>query len=84
MNFELADDLRMLKDLVRKFVDAQLLPLEHAVLAREAAGQGSYLTKDEQAKGYHAKKQLHPLGRGRVARPSRHPHQPHRIHRLTP
>ena len=50
MNFELAEEHRMLKELVRKFVDAQLMPLENSVLAREAAGQGSYLTKEEQAK----------------------------------
>lgn len=49
MNFELADDHRMLKELVRKFVDAELMPLESGLLAREAAGQGSYLTKDELA-----------------------------------
>ena len=46
MNFELAEEHRMLKDLVRKFVDAQLMPLESDVLARETAGQGSYLTED--------------------------------------
>jgi len=50
VNFELAEEHRMLKDLVRKFVDAQLMPLESDVLARETAGQGSYLTKDEQAR----------------------------------
>ena len=50
MNFELAEEHRMLKELVRKFVDTQLMPLENSVLAREAAGQGSYLTKEEQAK----------------------------------
>ncbi len=50
MNFELAEEHRMLKDLVRKFVDTQLVPLEAEVLARDTAGKGSYLTKDEQAK----------------------------------
>jgi alkylation response protein AidB-like acyl-CoA dehydrogenase len=50
MNFELAEEHRMLKDLVRKFVDSQLVPLEAEVLARDTAGKGSYLTKDEQAK----------------------------------
>lgn len=50
MNFELAEEHRMLKELVRKFVDAQLVPLEGEVLARESAGKGSYLTKEEQAK----------------------------------
>jgi len=50
MNFELAEEHRMLKDLVRKFVDSQLVPLEGEVLARDTAGKGSYLNKDEQAK----------------------------------
>ena len=50
MNFELAEEHRMLKELVRKFVDAQLVPLETDVLARESSGKGSYLTKEEQAK----------------------------------
>jgi acyl-CoA dehydrogenase len=40
MDFELAEDHRMLKDLVGRFVDDELMPLEGAVLAREAAGQG--------------------------------------------
>ena len=34
MNFELAEEHKMLKDLVRKFVDSQLIPLESDVLAR--------------------------------------------------
>ena len=50
MNFELAEEHQMLKDLVRKFVDAQLMPLESDVLARETAGKGSYLTTEEQAR----------------------------------
>ena len=40
MNFELAEEHKMLKDLVRKFVDSQLIPLESDVLARETAGPG--------------------------------------------
>jgi len=40
MNFELAEEHRMLQDLVRRFVGDELLPLEPGVLAREAAGQG--------------------------------------------
>ena len=40
MNFELAEEHRMLKDLVSRFVVDELLPLEAGVLAREAAGQG--------------------------------------------
>ncbi|MBI3675417.1 MAG: acyl-CoA dehydrogenase [Proteobacteria bacterium] len=40
MDFELSEEHRMLKDLVRHFVDDELMPLEAGVLAREAAGQG--------------------------------------------
>jgi acyl-CoA dehydrogenase len=50
MNFELDEEHRMLKDLVSRFVKDELMPLEAAVLAREAAGQGVYLTKDEEKK----------------------------------
>jgi acyl-CoA dehydrogenase len=39
VNFELAEEHRMLKDLVRRFVADELMPLEAGVLAREAAGQ---------------------------------------------
>ena len=39
MNFEPIEEHRMLKDLVTRFVADELLPLEAAVLAREAAGQ---------------------------------------------
>ncbi len=47
MDFELIEEHRMLKDLVRRFVDDELMPLEAAVLEREAAGQGLVLTKEE-------------------------------------
>ncbi|MDT8279158.1 MAG: acyl-CoA dehydrogenase family protein [Erythrobacter sp.] len=47
MNFDLSHEHTMLKDLVGKFVRDQLLPLESSVLARESAGQGSYLTPQE-------------------------------------
>ncbi len=40
MDFELAEDHRMLKDLVARFVKDELMPLEGAVLAREAEGDG--------------------------------------------
>ena len=40
MDFELSEEHRMLKDLVRRFVDDELMPLEAGVLAREAAGAG--------------------------------------------
>ena len=47
MNFELADEHKMLKELVARFVREQLIPLEPAVLAREAAGQGLVLLPEE-------------------------------------
>ncbi len=40
MDFELSEEHRMLKDLVARFVKDELLPLEAAVLAREAEGKG--------------------------------------------
>lgn len=40
MDFEVSEEHRMLKDLVARFVYDELLPLEPAVLAREAAGEG--------------------------------------------
>jgi acyl-CoA dehydrogenase len=50
MDFELLEEHRMLKDLVRRFVDDELMPLEAGVLAREAAGQGLGLAQGEQAR----------------------------------
>lgn len=47
MNFELEEDHRVLKDLVGRFVRESLLPLEPAVLAREAAGGGMQLDAEE-------------------------------------
>src|SRR5580658_8850680 len=49
MEFALSEEHQMLKDLVRRFVDEQLMPLERAVLAREAAGGGAGLTDEERA-----------------------------------
>ena len=40
MDFELAEEHRMLKDLVAKFVRDELMPLEAGVMAREAEGKG--------------------------------------------
>jgi acyl-CoA dehydrogenase len=40
LDFELAEEHRMLKDLVARFVRDELMPLEPAVLAREAEGKG--------------------------------------------
>ncbi len=47
MNFELAEEHRMLKDLVRRFVADELMPLEAGVLAREAAGQSPAPSTEE-------------------------------------
>src|SRR5512146_330104 len=40
MDFELADEHRMLKELVARFVRDELMPLEAGVMAREAEGRG--------------------------------------------
>lgn len=47
MRFELDEEHRMLADLVQRFVRDELMPLEGAVLEREASGQGAYLTTEE-------------------------------------
>ena len=49
MNFELSEEHRMIKDLMARFVQDELLPLENAVLAREASGGGYLLTPEERA-----------------------------------
>jgi len=49
MPSELAEEHRMLADMVAKFVDRELMPLEKSVLAREAAGQKYGLTAEEEA-----------------------------------
>jgi alkylation response protein AidB-like acyl-CoA dehydrogenase len=49
MEFALSEEHQMLKDLVRRFVDDQLIPLEPVVLAREAAGGGTIVTPEERA-----------------------------------
>lgn len=48
MPMDLAEEHRMLADLVARFVDRELMPLEKAVLAREAAGQKFGLTAEEE------------------------------------
>jgi acyl-CoA dehydrogenase len=45
--FELSEEHRMLQELVAKFVDRDLIPLEKNVLAREMSGQKSALTPEE-------------------------------------
>jgi acyl-CoA dehydrogenase len=46
--FELSEEHRMLQDLVAKFIDRDVMPLEKAVLARETSGQKSSLTAEEE------------------------------------
>jgi acyl-CoA dehydrogenase len=47
MNFELAEEHRILLDLVARFVRENLMPLENKVLERDANGQGAYLSHEE-------------------------------------
>jgi acyl-CoA dehydrogenase len=47
MNFELDEDHRMIADLVRRFVEDELIPLESAVLDRAIAGEEVQLTPEE-------------------------------------
>jgi acyl-CoA dehydrogenase len=47
MHFELDEDHRMIADLAARFVRDHMLPLEGAVLARDAAGQGADPTPEE-------------------------------------
>jgi acyl-CoA dehydrogenase len=48
MTDEFSDEERMLLELVERFVDERLMPLERAVLAREADGRPLELTEDEE------------------------------------
>jgi acyl-CoA dehydrogenase len=50
MDFELSEEHRMLKDLVHRFVEDELLPLETGVLEREAKGQGLGIGEKEIAR----------------------------------
>ena len=50
MNFELDEEHRMLADLAERFVREEIYPLEAAVLARDAEGQGSELSPEEKAR----------------------------------
>ena len=47
---QMSEDHRMLHDLVAKFVDQELMPLEKNVLEREAAGGVGGLSAEEEAK----------------------------------
>jgi alkylation response protein AidB-like acyl-CoA dehydrogenase len=46
--FDIPEEHRMLQDLVAKFVDNELMPLESAVLKREIEGRPVYLTEAEE------------------------------------
>jgi acyl-CoA dehydrogenase len=50
VNFEIAEEHRMLKDLVARFVRDELAPLEAGVMAREAEGKGLGLGEAEAAR----------------------------------
>jgi acyl-CoA dehydrogenase len=50
MDFELCAEHRMVKELVARFVRDELVPMESAVLAREAVGEGLGLNPAEQKK----------------------------------
>jgi acyl-CoA dehydrogenase len=50
MQFELAEEHRMLKDLVRRFVDQELMPLEKAVMERDIASGRPGLSAEEHAR----------------------------------
>ncbi len=54
MMFELSEEHRMLRDLVAKFVDQELIPLEPAALAREIKGEKMGLSAEEEMR-LHAK-----------------------------
>ena len=58
MDFELAEEHRMLADLVQRFVRDELMPLEGAVLERDAAGQGAHLTAAERGRLDQVSKEL--------------------------
>ena len=49
MTVEFAEEERMLLDLVDRFIEDELMPLEKAVMAREAAGGPWALTAEEEA-----------------------------------
>jgi acyl-CoA dehydrogenase len=50
MDFALSDEHRMLKDLAQRFVKDELMPLEANVLARDASGQGIFISPEERAR----------------------------------
>ena len=58
MMFELSEEHRMLRDLVAKFVDQELIPLEPTLLAREIKGEKMGLNEAEEALLYARCKEL--------------------------
>lgn len=58
MDFELAEEHRMLRDLVERFVADELMPLETAVLERDANGNGAGLLQNERARLDQASKEM--------------------------
>jgi len=50
MDFSLTEEQTMLKDLVARFVQDELVPLESTILAREASGGGMALSDEERTK----------------------------------
>lgn len=58
MDFELAEEHRMLRDLVERFVSDELMPLETAVLERDANGNGAGLLQNERARLDQASKEM--------------------------
>lgn len=49
MFFELSEEHRMLQDLVARFVDEELMPLESRVIEREIRAEAPVLTAEEEA-----------------------------------
>ena len=58
MDFEMPEEARMLQDLVAKFVQDELMPLEPMILERDARGEPVALSAQEQAPLYAKCKEL--------------------------
>ena len=72
MPFDLVEEHVMLRDLVAKFVDNELMPLEKAVMAREAAGGEIRLTDEEFSAAARQVPGARPLGARRAGGGRRH------------
>ncbi|MFO0186050.1 MAG: acyl-CoA dehydrogenase family protein, partial [Alphaproteobacteria bacterium] len=48
--FAPTEETRMLQDLVARFVDKELIPLEPTILKREAEGKGYKLSEEEETR----------------------------------